>query len=75
MNLSLGHLDPKDTVTGAQARLNNLGFSLPGALDGSIGRKTETALRAFQIVNNLPVTGLLDSATSDLLGSAHDVST
>jgi N-acetylmuramoyl-L-alanine amidase len=72
-DLSLGYLDPADTVSGAQARLNNLGFYC-GAVDGIIGPKTEVALRAFQIVNNLPVTAALNPATCGLLCGLHDTS-
>jgi len=72
-DLSLGQLDPADTVTGAQARLNNLGFYC-GAVDGIIGPKTETALRAIQIVNGLSVTAALDPATCGLLEALHDAS-
>jgi N-acetylmuramoyl-L-alanine amidase len=71
-NLSIGHLDPPDTVTGLQARLNNLGFYC-GQVDGIVGPKTERALRAFQIVNGLPVTAALDAATCGLLEGEHDV--
>jgi N-acetylmuramoyl-L-alanine amidase len=70
--LSLGHLDPSDTATGAQARLNNLGFYC-GAVDGVIGPKTKRALHAFQRVNGLPATGGLDAATSALLEAEHDI--
>jgi N-acetylmuramoyl-L-alanine amidase len=70
-NISIGHLDPFDTATGAQARLNNLGFYC-GAVDGIVGPKTERALRAFQIVNGLPATGVLDAATCSLLNGKHD---
>jgi N-acetylmuramoyl-L-alanine amidase len=70
--LSFGHLDPSDTATGAQARLNNLGFYC-GPVDGVIGPKTKRALRAFQRVNGLPVTGRLDATTSALLEVEHDI--
>jgi N-acetylmuramoyl-L-alanine amidase len=45
--LQLGHLDPADTVTGAQARMNNLGFTC-GAVDGDVGPRTEEAWHAFR---------------------------
>ena len=49
----------------------NLGYYC-GAVDGILGPKTETALRAFQIVNGLSATGALDAATRSLLEGGHD---
>ena len=40
----------------------------PGPIDGVIGNKTRTALRAFQKANNLRVTGALDDQTAEKLG-------
>ena len=40
----------------------------PGPIDGVIGNKTRTALRAFQKANNLKVTGALDDQTAEKLG-------
>jgi N-acetylmuramoyl-L-alanine amidase len=70
--LSIGHLDPPETVTGAQARLNNLGIFC-GAVDGIIGPITEEALKEFQAKNKLPQTGKLDAATRNLLRDKHDL--
>ena len=47
---------------GAQGRLRNLGYSV-GAIDGVLGRRTDEALRAFQLDHGLEVTGELDDAT------------
>lgn len=68
--LAMGALDPPDTVTGAQARLANLGFE-PGPVDGQFGPATKAALRTFQLFYGLDVTGDLDAATCSKLGEAH----
>lgn len=67
---NLGHLDPADTVTGAQARLNNLGHHA-GPVDGVLGPRTAAALRAFQRKHNVPVTGKLDGDTIRRLIKVH----
>ncbi len=54
------------SVREAQARLNALGYDV-GAPDGGMGPKTANGLRAFQKDKGLPVTGRLDSATTDAL--------
>jgi hypothetical protein len=71
----IGHLNPvKDAndngITGAQARLLNLGYA-PGNVDGELGPKTRAAIEAFQGANGLPATGELDQATLDKLVEAH----
>lgn len=71
--LRLGHLDPVDEISGAQARLNNLGFFC-GAVDGVSGPRTEGALRSFQKKHGLAETGQLDDATQALLRDSHDQS-
>jgi N-acetyl-anhydromuramyl-L-alanine amidase AmpD len=45
-----------------QQRLAALGY-FPGAIDGAMGPRTETALFAFQRQNGLPGTGQLDAPT------------
>ena len=69
--LSLGHLDPVETVTGVQARLNNLGFYC-GAVDGIVGPMTSEALRDFQGKERLQQTGQIDATTRNRLKSKHD---
>jgi N-acetylmuramoyl-L-alanine amidase len=64
--LNIGHLDPLDTVTGAQARLRNLGLDV-GDIDDDFGPMTEAALRAFQEANDLEPTGELDEQTREVL--------
>ena len=60
--LKVGNLDPIDTVSGVQQRLNNLGYSC-GSEDGKMTEKTKEALRKFQAECKLNVTGEIDSAT------------
>lgn len=69
-NLAVGHLDPITTVSGVQARLNNLGYRC-GEADGVIGRKTRGALKGFQHAEGLPVTGRVDEATRGKVLAAH----
>jgi putative peptidoglycan binding protein/LysM domain-containing protein len=69
--LKLGHLDPVDEATGAQARLKNLGFD-PGKIDGIVGPKTKAAIGAFQLLHGLQVSSTLDAATRSRLQQLHD---
>lgn len=71
IELALGALDPIDTVTGLQARLNNLGLRA-GPEDGVHGPRTTRALRRFQRAHRLAVTGELDDATRAALAEVHD---
>lgn len=68
--LKLGALDPEDSVSGVQGRLNNLGFKV-GAVDGRLGSKTADAIRRFQAYHSLPVTGVPDRATCQKLKERH----
>lgn len=70
-SLALGHLHPIETTTGVQARLNNLGFR-EGPLDGELDGRTKAALRAFQTVHGLTVSGEPDDATRQKLVAEHD---
>lgn len=54
-----------------QAALDRTGFS-PGIIDGIVGPKTRTGLRAFQAHAGLPVTGRMDRATFDALEIAAE---
>lgn len=49
-----------DVVSTVQQSLNDRGFDA-GAVDGMFGKRTETALRAFEESKGLPVDGVLDS--------------
>jgi hypothetical protein len=70
LELTLGALPPGDDVGGIQARLANLGC---GDLeeDGTLGPKTQAALKTFQRANDLPDTGQPDAATCDRLRELH----
>ena len=60
---ALAIADPEQRpVMQAQVVLDRLGFG-PGVIDGEPGLSTQNALRGFQEVNKLPVTGELDTAT------------
>ncbi|MBV8273940.1 MAG: peptidoglycan-binding protein [Verrucomicrobia bacterium] len=54
------------SVTAAQKALAKLGY-YHGSIDGVIGPETEKALRWFQSVDKLPVTGELDGQTLQAL--------
>jgi hypothetical protein len=69
--LRLGSLDPHDKVSGAQARLNNLGYFC-GKVDGICGPRTQKALRSFQERHGLTQSGKVDAATAAALQSGHD---
>jgi HEAT repeat protein len=51
----------------AQKRLKEKGFD-PGSVDGSLGPRTQEALRQYQATHGLSVTGKLDGATLKALG-------
>jgi N-acetylmuramoyl-L-alanine amidase len=73
--LAVGHLNPladtdDDGVSGAQARLRNLGYR-PGAIDGVLGSKTRAALRLYQEDHGLEVTGELTDETLAALADDH----
>ena len=73
--LRIGHLNPLDDTTdsgvsGAQARLRNLGYD-PGPVAGDLGARTKAALRAFQRANALKVDGKLGADTKKKLADKH----
>jgi peptidoglycan hydrolase-like protein with peptidoglycan-binding domain len=43
----------------------------PGRIDGIIDQRTRDALREFQMLNNLPVTGVVDEQTAAKLGGVR----
>jgi hypothetical protein len=68
--LELGSLEPHTTITGAQQRLQNLGFDC-GGITGAINPTTTEAIKAFQGKNTLTANGTLDSATQNKLKDIH----
>jgi N-acetylmuramoyl-L-alanine amidase len=68
--LNLGHLDPVESLTGVQARLNNLGYDC-GPVDGVNGPRTQAAVKAFQKDHGLEVDGIPGPKTQDALKGEH----
>ena len=68
--LELGGLPPTDSDSGVQARLVNLGFFC-GEVDGEVGKRTQYAIKAFQLKKNLDITGDLDDQVRSQLEQAH----
>ena len=69
-NLKVGHLDPIEKISGVKARLTNLGFHC-GAVNDVADDALKTALRNFQIVHKLAVTGEADAETKRILLQRH----
>lgn len=70
IDLRLGELDPTSAISGAQARLANLGLDC-GPIDGILGPKTREVLKRFQKANQLAQSGELDDATKEKLEAKH----
>ena len=69
--VQLSALDPSDTVSGVQARLNALGFPA-GPVDGLMGRKTRSAIKSYQRTQAcLQVNGELSPALCAALQSEY----
>jgi hypothetical protein len=68
--LQLGHLDPVETLSGVQARLNNLGYYC-GKVDGINGPRTKRAVEAFQTDNGLTVDGIAGPKTKGALKQVY----
>ena len=64
--IAFGDLDPSETVRGVQSRLASLAY-YRHRIDGDAGPWTARALRAFQIDEELPLTGKADEATTERL--------
>jgi len=47
INIKIGHLDPVDTTSGIQARLNNLGYDA-GPVDGNESEQVRASVEEFQ---------------------------
>lgn len=57
-------------VRALQSRLQELGYTEVGNVDGKMGGRTAAALAAFQHDNSLPITGKPDDATRAALATA-----
>jgi N-acetylmuramoyl-L-alanine amidase len=68
--VKIAHLDPIDTVSGLQARLNNLGF-YAGPVDGHEGPMTRTAIRQFQRAHGLRVDEIAGPKTQQKLKEVY----
>lgn len=68
--LSLGEMDPIDTITGVRKRLNNLGY--PCTCDGTeLTPELKDVIARFQKDNGLEANGELSDATKDKLKGKH----
>lgn len=70
--ITLGSMDPIDSWSGLQLRLNNLGF-IAGDVTGTPNGPTRAALRRFQHSQGLDPTGIADAETRDALARIHGV--
>jgi N-acetylmuramoyl-L-alanine amidase len=68
--LSIGDLDPLETVSGQQARLNNLGFE-SGPVDNIKGPLTDAAIKRFQTKYAPPVDGIVGPITRGKLKDVY----
>lgn len=59
-----------EEVEALQQKLTDLGYDL-GTVDGDYGRKTQSAVRSFQLNNDLPLTGVADAATLERMNSTE----
>jgi peptidoglycan hydrolase-like protein with peptidoglycan-binding domain len=68
--LDLGHLDPLDTIGGAQARMKQIG-AYYGTVTNTMSLPFVMALKAFQESHGLRPTGELDASTQAALRETH----
>ena len=66
LSTSLARNDQGTDVIALQQRLRN--FGIPLFVDGTYGFETEQAVRTYQRVQNLEVTGIADSTTLESMG-------
>lgn len=62
-NIDLDDSLSSEEIKSIQRRLRELGYSEVGWIDGLWGNRTESGVRAFQINEGLPTTGIIDEAT------------
>jgi len=70
LQLKLGSLNPVETASGVQQRLQNLGFDC-GPIDGKVGPRTRGAIRLFQGSVGLNIDGKLTPETRGKLKEQH----
>jgi len=70
-DLLVAELDPIDTVSGVQRRLQNLGYPCGNDALGTLGPYTQRALLDFQRAHQLPETLTPDAATREKLKEEH----
>ena len=70
IELSLGNMDPIDSIVGVKKRLANLQF-FDGANDEDEDLELHAALNSFQQTYELEITGVIDQATKDKLVEVH----
>ncbi len=68
--VQLGHLDPVDTIEGAQTRMCQMGAYF-GRVTGTMSLPFVMALKAFQQSRGLQVTGELDASTQAAIRESH----
>lgn len=68
--LDLGYIDPITEISGAQARLNNLGFNC-GEVTGAVNPETREAIQRFQREYSLQESGVLDKQTRNKLNEVY----
>lgn len=68
-SMSIGVLDPVESVRGVQYRLKNLGYDC--GFSGEIDDKTTEAIKQFQSANELDTTGKNDQDFRDKLQEIH----
>lgn len=73
-SLELGSMDPLDEVSGVQARLENLGFDC-GGVSGSLNDRTRAAVRSFQWLVGLEMSGEIDDALRQKLAAYYEPTT
>lgn len=61
---------PRDQLIGVQYALSSMGYLTPQNFDGTFGKATVAAIRAFQTANGLTETGALNG---DLVKKVYDV--
>ena len=65
--ITLRRGDNNDRVAELQRRLRDLGYLDSGDVDGYYGRRTAAAVKEFQKMAGLPITGVADPVTQELL--------